>query len=334
MKVKTLLLTFIFVLAAGSTQAQLLKKPTKRAEKAVERKLEQKVEKETDKAMDSVLDGNKKKKPENEETVIKEDKNETNIENGRGPAPNEDEAQSVENTSSKDLKPWSKYNFVPGDKIIFQDDLVGEENGEFPSHWDLVQGNAENASMGEENIINPANRAIIAPLMKESPYLPDVFTIEFNAYFADTPSGWQNYKLRFWPGNSLLQPQTNERYNPISIQNNEATFQVRWEGVIKKYESFEDGIKGNLPTWKHIAIAFNQRSMKVFIDQHRVLNIPNLHLKPQMFSIEANTYNEQIRAVKNMRIAEDLYDQVLADGKFVLEVFYSTLIKRPLNRNL
>tara|TARA_R110002049_G_scaffold114098_2_gene265115 strand:+ start:17710 stop:17955 length:246 start_codon:yes stop_codon:yes gene_type:complete len=76
----------------------------------VERKLEQKVEKETDKTMDSVLDGNKKKKSENGETVIKEDKNETNIENGRGPPPNEDEAQSVENTSSKDLKPWSKYN--------------------------------------------------------------------------------------------------------------------------------------------------------------------------------------------------------------------------------
>ena len=32
---------------------------------------------------------------------------------------------------------WNKYDFVPGDSIIFEDNQEGEENGEFRSRWDL-----------------------------------------------------------------------------------------------------------------------------------------------------------------------------------------------------
>ena len=34
---------------------------------------------------------------------------------------------------------WNKYDFVPGTEIIFEDNQEGEQNGEFPSKWDLVK---------------------------------------------------------------------------------------------------------------------------------------------------------------------------------------------------
>jgi len=50
----------------------------------------------------------------------------------------------VSQTSSKPAEPafeaYSKYDFVPGEKIIFEDNQEGEENGEFPSRWDLAGG--------------------------------------------------------------------------------------------------------------------------------------------------------------------------------------------------
>jgi len=55
----------------------------------------------------------------------------------------------------QDVKPqltlkWNKYDFVPGEKIIFEDNHEGEENGEFPSRWDLAGGgNVENAVFGD-----------------------------------------------------------------------------------------------------------------------------------------------------------------------------------------
>ena len=94
------------------------------------------------------------------------------------------EESSLDKSSDKELKVWSKYDFVPSDKIIFEDNLAGEQNGEFPSKWDLIKGNAENAVLGDENVISFAqNQTEIAPLMKTKDFLPDIFTIEFDVYF-------------------------------------------------------------------------------------------------------------------------------------------------------
>jgi hypothetical protein len=38
---------------------------------------------------------------------------------------------------------YAKSDFVAGDEIIFEDLLTGEKLGEFPSMWDLKEGNAE-----------------------------------------------------------------------------------------------------------------------------------------------------------------------------------------------
>ncbi|WP_445737360.1 OmpA family protein [Mariniflexile sp.] len=329
MKFKTLILAFIFVLAAGNAQAQLLKKLKKRVERSVERKLEEKTAKETDKAMDTILDGNKKKKPENDETVIKEDEKETNTDNGNETSGNQNGLDLNEGETSKDLKLWSKYNFVPGDKIIFQDDLVGEENGEFPSRWDLVKGNVENASFANEPIINFDNGSIITPLMETDEYLPEVFTMEFDAYYdqevVSVYSYHQLYRLRFWDGDSYITlPDKAGSYQPIYVYRYGVLFNGTIKGQRKEYKSFETTMMDEQPVWRHIAIAFNQRSLKIFVDEYRAINIPNLGFMPKKVSIEGYTHpygkeNFTI-AIKNIRIAEGgkaLYDRVMADGKFV-----------------
>ncbi|WP_139307975.1 hypothetical protein [Pontibacter flavimaris] len=52
------------------------------------------------------------------------------------------------------MKAWTKYDFVPGDKVMCSDNLAGEEIGEFPSRWDLNHGNAEVAMLGDDKAIN------------------------------------------------------------------------------------------------------------------------------------------------------------------------------------
>ena len=41
---------------------------------------------------------------------------------------------------SKPELSWSRFDFVPGTEIIFEDDFSGEKNGEFPSRWRYDQG--------------------------------------------------------------------------------------------------------------------------------------------------------------------------------------------------
>ena len=336
MKTTRITITMLIFLFLGiSTQAQFLDRLANRAEKAAERavirKTEQKVQKETEKAMDTILSGGKKADRKkrgngrNEEVVFKET-------SGSDDGPREDSgvqgvdtapgssSQEDSDTATVTPKTWSKYNFVPGDEIIFEDDLVSEENGEFPSRWDLSAGSAENAKMGEENIINFENYSIITPLMDEASYLPEIFTVEFDAYFNDGPASWQSYQLRFWQGTQYLS-EGKDVFWPVKIFKDGATTHTKIQDNDKKYDAHDETV-GESSGWKHIAIAFNKRSLKVFVDEYRALNIPNYGYEPKMLSIGAEQYDPEgkIMAIKNIRIAKGgkkLYDRVMADGKFV-----------------
>ena len=43
----------------------------------------------------------------------------------------------------------TKFDFVPGDKVLFADDFTEDELGEFPAHWRLNEGTFETAEMNE-----------------------------------------------------------------------------------------------------------------------------------------------------------------------------------------
>lgn len=325
LKLKTVLVCIGMLLCySQQVEAQFLKKLKERvkdtAEETVLRKTEEKVTQKTEQTFDTIINGKIVKRKR------KVKKNPSNKPNQRNTTNSSDEI--IEDTSSEIIKPWSKYNFVPGDEIIFEDDLLDEENGEFPSRWDLIAGSAENAVFGDENIISLKRNSIITPLMDKESYLPEVFTIEFDAYFFSEKgfgSGWQNYGIRFSPkGKKVYYPEGSEDYfYPIILQRDRAKLAGEVNGVKKNFEGSEGALDVQ-PIWRHFAIAFNKRSLKVFVDEHRVLSIPNLGkgFKPQQFSIMAYSYYDEgyVRAIKNIRIAKGgkkLYDRVLADGKFV-----------------
>jgi len=317
------ILALMFALHYQPVEAQILKKLKKRVEKAAEetviKKIEDKTSKETGKVMDTILDS----KGDNGKTTKEADK----------PTPKIQEklaSNSIENKTTSELKPWSKYNFVPGDKVIFHDDLMDEESGEFPSRWDLIKGNAENASFEGEMVINMDYESIVTPLMETNEYLPEVFTIEFDAYYDQEfmPSYvyHQIYKLRFWDGPKHGElPDKKGSYQPLKVYRYGASLSGNINGQPRDYKGFEESMKSEQPLWRHIAISFNKRSLKIFVDQYRALNIPNLGFQPKQISIEgySNKHAKEdgfIIAIKNIRIAEGgkkLYERVMADGKFV-----------------
>lgn len=337
MKVNRLLITLILLLFVTNANAQLLKKIKKRAENAAKetvlRKVEEKAAEKTEKAMDTILNADKKlKKSKKNDGTVNEDTEDLNsVDEENNIDLNEANEEFHEESLDKlpTSQPWSKYNFVAGDKIIFHDDLSGEENGEFPSRWDLIKGNAENASFDDENIINIENKSIITPLMETDMYLPEVFTIEFDAYFDfEVMNNYiynQVFKLRFWDGHSTgTLPDKVGTYHPLHIYRFGAFLNGTIKGQKKEFKSFNDNMMGLEPVWRHIAIAFNKRSLKVFVDEYRALNIPNLGFMPKKISIEGYTHTHKKEnftiAIKNIRIAEGgkkLYDRIMTDGKFV-----------------
>src|SRR6185436_9095863 len=52
-------------------------------------------------------------------------------------------AQDQQNSNqSTSLRSYQNYDFVPGDKVLFEDHFENDQDGEFPSHWQLKSGQA------------------------------------------------------------------------------------------------------------------------------------------------------------------------------------------------
>ncbi|MDY0078855.1 MAG: hypothetical protein RBR87_16425, partial [Bacteroidales bacterium] len=68
-----------------------------------------------------------------------------------------DESATTAKNETQTSKPkvvWAKFDFVPGDEVIFEDaPSADEENGEFPSRWDLHEGGAEVAEFNGTPVI-------------------------------------------------------------------------------------------------------------------------------------------------------------------------------------
>src|SRR5438552_2274500 len=73
----------------------------------------------------------------------------------------------------------TKFDFVPGDNVLFSDDFKEDELGEFPARWKLVEGTFEVAEQqGERWLRCTSNDSHIR--MKVSPNLPEFWTLEFD----------------------------------------------------------------------------------------------------------------------------------------------------------
>ena len=103
----------------------------------LKKKIEKKVNKELNDATDDAIN-------ETAETIKKGGEGEDENENASTENPTIDNNSNTNNESNspseeigrenrEELKLWSKYDFVAGEKVIFEDDLSGEESGEFPS---------------------------------------------------------------------------------------------------------------------------------------------------------------------------------------------------------
>jgi len=288
-KLISLALLGLFLQASIPAEAQILKKLQKKVEREIDKTIDKSLEKTDDKGEE------KKENPMPEENPA--DKNKKN----------ENPGQSNNELTLN----WSKYDFVPGDKVIFDDNLANEENGEFPSRWDLMRGNAEIAEFGGETVIMFHDGApTIVPYMKNAKedYLPDVFTIEFDLY-----CGNDNFVVYLY-----------DRKNQKSGSGTGYTsFNIKYYQMEMGQSSSRLPNEKNLEKrrWIHVAIAYTNGKLKGYIDETRLINIPRIDFDPKGLSLHSyHARNDNLYYIKNIRIAEGgvkYYDRVLKDGKII-----------------
>lgn len=283
----------IMVVTCLAVNAQgMLGRLKDRAKDAVERNLGDKVEK----GVDDILNGKGNK--------------DRNNRNGNDRNDGTSNGQTMGTADGEAVKS----DFVPGSVVIFEDNLAGEQLGEFPSRWDLLENNAEVARMNGLMAIKfeHGGDTKITPLIEDGnkQYLPEVFTLEFD-YFVTGEEGHDSaYRLYFLDNPSNYDGSWDIWFNQDRLRYN-VSKPDRHEYVDGNPEIRNHRLNG----WNHFALSFNKRALKVYINDVRVINIPNAN-KPQWFTVQTEFWEDHIDYITNIRLAKggvDLYEQKATD---------------------
>ena len=244
----------------------------------------------------------------------------------------EEKPQQQEKAKKQVQTAYAKTDFVPGDEIIFEDNLENEQLGEFPSQWDLMEGYAETGVVDGRKVIAFTDEGYgqVQPLMKDQThFLSDVFTIEFDVFVANDKNEDDNigdHTIELALGN----PDVDNHNGGIAWftfwQRSDGGAALYWE-VQKpnggdniggeKYMNFDEEtplVEG----WNHLAISFNKRALKGYVNGLRVINIPNAQVASHFWITHSGVH--KYGCVSNVRVAKGavpLYDRLMNDGKII-----------------
>ena len=312
---KLILMLIVAFACAGTADAQgWLKKLGKVAEDAAKRTVENNVDRKTTEAVDDAMNPDDSSSEENTSRSKKTDYD----------WDDEDAEEGPQDTEAQ----YEQSDFVPGAVAFFEDDLVSEQMGEFPSKWDLVDGSADVANMKGKKCIHFEPGTRIEPLMtNQQSYIPDVFTLEFDFWMNDPKTEMSNcYELEFKDadGGDVYEIRIGESYSKLEVTCRFMSTTGDWRdsGGGKTWE-----MKKN--DWSHFAMSFNKRALKIYINNKRVINIPNCKsaVRMKIHQAEWGGFHGNKNYMTNFRYAKgamELYEQKVTDMSAVEKAIAET----------
>lgn len=206
---------------------------------------------------------------------------------------------------------YTKYDFVPGNKTIFYDDMANDEEGEFPYRWDLERGVYEVVRFGGSLWIMPTDNGFIIPKMPKGKF-PDRYTVELEFYCHGEEIGGNYYYIHWVDCNDKI-------IGEFSVYGLNATF-VGLNGKTYSDKTLPQKLTKGVHTMRIMA---TDRSLKCYIDEIRVANIPKVeNFHPCYFKLRHRPYKEAERATlfRGFRFAEGgktMREQLDETGKIV-----------------
>lgn len=211
------------------------------------------------------------------------------------------------------LKVYGNYDFIPGEKILFEDHFNGDPDGEFPTHWELEKGQAVlNKMNGTECFfLTDGNYVRVNPLMKSKSYLSNAFTVEYDVYNRDNNA----YGILLF-----LRDADNNDLGSVQVTPSEVSFSSESKSVSGTLPSelAEENFKNK---WHHLAVAYKNKQIKVYVDQFRVLVIPNSDIVPVVLGFGGIGDQTNPIIFDNVKFAEgggmNMIGQKFTDAKIV-----------------
>lgn len=323
---------FVFSLTQGAS-GQFLKKLGEKAEKAAERTIEKRVEKETTKKTDEALDGilepdKNEKKNEKEIDVPKPQTNtQGNTDSGSDTQPASETGTTAPNPE-KSITVYSKFDYVPGDKLLFFDDFSNDFVGDFPSKWN-TNGTGEVVTLNESpdkwfEIKAGHNLSYIPDI----PTLPEEYTIEFDFLTVglDSKTSSTAYLHINIGDKNNFETNRNQVHVQIPLYQSSAigiSVDNRVDGKREINSTISTDIRKQVLQGPHVSIAVNKQRYRLWLNESKYLDIPRVvpvdkGISALKFSVSGLKDGKDRMFLRNLKVAEggkDLRRTLISEGK-------------------
>ena len=321
MKKSLLILLVSLFLFQSPASSQILDKLKNKAKQRADQKVDQSI----DKGLDEV-EGKNKTKTETSEGEIKEKTK---------------EGETTVKTESKGggIKSYSKYDFVPGDKIVYSEDFSQDVVGEFPLKWN-TNGSGEVVTlegMGGKWL------KLTEGTKYESPYsakLPENYTVEFDLVLDFKPSMhvpdmefvlFNPEKMTTPPGIRLFIAPQAGTYGSQNVQNTIDRFRLEsYDEKGLRYLQGKDQLNGELFNNKsrpvHIAMWVQKERVRVWVNQLKIYDLPKavppglsftrLMFETGHYGSDASNYSYYLSNIKVAHGTPDTRNKLITEGKW------------------
>jgi OOP family OmpA-OmpF porin len=194
---------------------------------------------------------------------------------------------------------WANYDFVPGERVIFADDLTADRVGNFPRRFEFKSGNMEIVEWEGRRWLRGESGEFLINLPET---LPERFTLEFELWghgnamqiaFVDTTSG-SEHRIEINAHSAYLRSGAVQGEGSLGLKTTETPVSIR--------------------------IAVDGDYLKLYANEKRALNVPNAKLgRSNRIYVYLNGWSaEQPRMIANVRVnagGRELYEALSADGR-------------------
>ncbi|WAC14948.1 OmpA family protein [Dyadobacter pollutisoli] len=273
-------------LVAGPANAQIID-PKRTAERKATDRANNRIDQSIDKGFDKVEEGigslfkkkNKKEKQGQEEVSESKEDTPKQTDSGAG------KETAASKTAASALSYYSKFDFVPGEKVIAAEDFSNTNIGDFPVGWN-TNSSAEVITLGDSPVkwLFMSKDGFFQPEFIKD--MPENFTIEFDVFTRYRSSNILEYQFQIAssasPKKDLSEEYTSNYFQFKWLASNTSTsFYVVENGeVVNKNEGFSvkdfasEDVEHLEPVRVRISIWRQKSRLRIYANQNKIVDIP------------------------------------------------------------
>ena len=214
-------------------------------------------------------------------------------------------------SEAQDFAAYKNYDFVAGEKTIFEDNFQYGASDKPLDKWQVLGGKASLYLQNSEACMSiDEYYTKLRPLLFGGKALPDSFSVEYDTWLDNGYDGNPGIEIHFLNGDK-----------EIIVTPNKHEMTVTYPGDGREAKENPEAYFGEnrfYDRWVHISIAVYHKQLTGYLDQYKMIELSDCRLKPLALTVTGNSSQSMKILLRNFRIATGFPGKLILDkGKFV-----------------